>query len=94
MVITKVSIRHTLQAIVGLTLVILPVTIEVLKNWPRWSDAVQVLGAVTVLLTDPRAVFFVKTILAALISATVVCEALFAPFVIATFYGTFFENSE
>lgn len=63
MVITKVSIRHTLQAIVGLALVILPVTIRVLKNWPRWSDAVQVLGAVTVLLTDPRAVFFVKTIL-------------------------------
>jgi len=63
MTITKVSIRHSLQALVGLALVVLPVTIKVLKNWPRWSDAVQILGAVTVLLTDPRAVFLVKTIL-------------------------------
>ena len=61
--ITKVSVRHSLQALVGLALVVLPVTIKVLKNWPRASDAVQVLGAVTVLLTDPRAVFLVKTIL-------------------------------
>jgi hypothetical protein len=63
MTITKVSIRHSLQALVGLALVVLPVTIKVLKNWPRWSDAVQILGAVAVLLTDPRAVFLVKTIL-------------------------------
>ena len=61
--ITKVSVRHSLQALVGVALVVLPVTIKVLKNWPRASDAVQVLGAVTVLLTDPRAVFFVKTVL-------------------------------
>jgi hypothetical protein len=63
MTITKVSIRHTLQALVGLALVILPVTIKALKNWPRASDAVQILGVIFTLFTDPRAVFLVKTLL-------------------------------
>ena len=57
-------------------------------------DAAGLPNLVSLELPDVVQAFFVQTILAALISATVVCEALFAPFVIATLYGAFFENSD
>jgi hypothetical protein len=60
---TKLSIRHTIQAVVGLILIIAPTIQKLSMSWPRLAILTQLIGGVITLSANARAVLFLKTLL-------------------------------
>ena len=59
----KGSVRHTLQALFGLALIVLPVALKTIEHWPHMTYVVQGIGGLMTLLTNARVVFILKTLL-------------------------------
>jgi hypothetical protein len=57
------SVRHTIQAAVGLLLIVGPTAFSLLKTWPHMTYICAGLGFITTLLSNPRFVLLSKTLL-------------------------------
>jgi len=59
---SKISIRHTLQAAFSAALIGIPLLMGYVKNYPKLSGVSAFLGLCLALITDPRIVLFLKSI--------------------------------
>ncbi|CAB4131401.1 hypothetical protein UFOVP276_188 [uncultured Caudovirales phage] len=60
---SKVSIRHTLQATAGLLMIVLPLALDFAKAWPKLQVVSAAIGFLTTLFANAKVVALASTLL-------------------------------